>query len=121
MKIFKCRHCNNIIELFDGDNKDIKCCNDLMNEEVPNSSEGDVLKHKPACVVDGGIIRVSVGEISHPMEEDHFITFIAMIKDGKRCLIDLKPGDEPVVTFPYREGSVIYVYCNKHGLWSEMV
>ena len=92
MKIFKCEECKNIIELFDGENKNIECCGKQMNEEVPNSNEGDPKKHKPSCVIDGGIVRVSVGDITHPMDDDHFITFIAMIKDGKRCLIDLKPA-----------------------------
>ena len=55
------------------------------------------------------------------MEEKHFITFVSLVTKDRVIRVDLKPGDEPVVRFPYVKDSIIYEYCNLHGLWKNNV
>ena len=55
------------------------------------------------------------------MEEKHYITFITLVTEDRVIRKDLKPGDEPVVRFPYIPESTIYEYCNLHGLWKNDV
>ena len=55
------------------------------------------------------------------MEEKHYIMWISLVSDDKVIRVDLNPGDEPVVRFPYIEGAIIYEYCNLHGLWKNTI
>ena len=40
---------------------------------------------------------------------------------NKEKTVYFKPGDEAVAKFCYHPGTVIYAYCNKHGLWKKVV
>ena len=55
------------------------------------------------------------------MEEKHYIMWISLVTDNKVIRVGLKPGDEPIVRLPYIKGSIIYEYCNLHGLWKNIV
>ena len=57
--------------------------------------------------------------IIHPMEEDHFIEFIAYECGNMMLRYKLSPNDEPECEFPYLGKGTIYAYCNKHGLWKK--
>ncbi|MBU4284514.1 MAG: desulfoferrodoxin, partial [Nanoarchaeota archaeon] len=77
-------------------------------------------KHVPLIEkIDSGI-KVKVGLVPHPMEENHYIELIQLIKDkdiviGKR----LRPGDRPEAEFCLAdaEGLKARILCNVHGLW----
>ena len=62
-------------------------------------------------------IKVTVGSTIHPMEEKHYIEWIAIVKDNEISLKKLKPNMEPIVELPYINNSTVYAYCNLHGLW----
>jgi superoxide reductase len=87
---------------------------------VPNTSDGASEKHVPVIEVNGNKVVVKVGEVAHPMAEDHYIEWIALeTKAGNQRHI-LKPGDKPETVFAIEEGDDViaaYAYCNKHGLW----
>ncbi len=74
----------------------------------------------PVIEVNGNKVIVKVGEVAHPMAEDHYIEWIALeTKAGNQRHI-LKPGDKPETVFAIEEGDDVvgaYAYCNKHGLW----
>ena len=63
------------------------------------------------------LFTVTVVEVTQPMDEDHYIQWIAHVHDNRVCRVDLKPGDAPVAKFAYKAGATIYAMCNKHGLW----
>ena len=69
----------------------------------------------------GNQIVVKIGEIAHPMEEDHYIQWIALVSERQTTRIRLLPEEPSEVKFDYIPNSVIYVYCNKHGLWKKEV
>ena len=65
----------------------------------------------------GDIIEVTVGEVIHPMDADHYIEWIAHVYENRVCRVNLKPGDVPTAKFAYKPGATLYAMCNKHGLW----
>ena len=63
-------------------------------------------------------IKVSVGNVPHPMQEEHFIEWIQVIADGKAYREFLKPGDAPEATFCIDAKTITArEYCNLHGHW----
>ena len=115
MKFYICNHCGKIVTIL---NDEIPmCCGEKMNELVANQTDGAVEKHVPVYDIVGEKINVTVGSVEHPMLDNHFIKFIALVDGEDIKKVDLKPGDKPQITFPYIKNSKIYEYCNLHGLW----
>ena len=88
-----------------------------MDQMQPNTVDASTEKHVPACQKVGDKLLVTVGEIEHPMEDDHYIMWIAQVTDHQTTRVRLHPGEYPKAEFPYLGDAVIYAYCNKHGLW----
>ena len=121
IKYYKCPICGNVIELIDGDSKRITCCGKNMELLVANTVDASVEKHVPVYKRDGEKLIVSVGEVIHPMEEKHYIMWIAMVYDNKVIRVNLLPNEVPEAVFNYVENAEIYAYCNLHGLWKATV
>ena len=119
--IKKCMSCGAMVEVIQDCNcKDcgIKCCGENMQILKPNSTDAAVEKHVPEYEISGERVIVKV---NHVMEEEHYIEWIAMVDENTICKKMLKPGEEAVVKFKYKPGSILYAYCNKHGLWKKEV
>ena len=121
IKFYRCPVCGNIIEVINGDVSRVKCCNQPLVLLNANTEDAALEKHVPVYEMDNNEIIVKVGETIHPMEEKHYITFITLVTDNNVIRYDLKPSDEPIVRFPYVKDSIIYEYCNLHGLWRKEV
>ena len=117
IKFYKCPVCGNIVEVVDGDISRVRCCGKELEEMVANTVDAAVEKHVPVYEIEGNEIIVKIGEVIHPMEEKHYIKFITLVTEDRVIRVDLKPGEEPVVKFPYVSGTIVYEYCNLHGLW----
>lgn len=121
MRFYKCNVCGNVIELIDGNEKNIKCCGKEMDLLEANSVDASLEKHVPNCKIQDNKIEVTIGEVIHPMEDDHYIMWIALVKNNKIVRYDLKPNVEPKVVFDFEDDCIIYTYCNKHGLWKKEI
>ena len=121
MIIKKCMKCGAMVEVLKDctcDDCGIKCCGEQMRTFAPNSEDASFEKHLPIVEVVGDKIVVTV---PHVMEDEHYIEWIALVDElssQKQMLIIDK---EAKATFPYKKGSTVYSYCNKHGLWSAEV
>lgn len=117
MKFYICPVCGNVIYMMNGEVSRVKCCGRDMEELVPNTVDASLEKHVPFCKVDNDKVLVSVGEVMHPMESEHYIMWV--VSQSGKCVSFFKfnPSDEPKCEFAYENGMVIYSYCNKHGLW----
>ena len=117
---YKCEICGNIaIKLVDK-NVPIFCCGKAMQEIVPNTQEGATEKHIPVVNKNGNSVHVMVGQVSHPMNEDHYISHIICESEKGFSVHSLSPNDKPECTFVLREGDEVknvYSMCNLHGLW----
>ena len=80
------------------------------------TSDGAAEKHVPFVTPEDGGVKVAVGEVEHPMLDEHFIQWVARATDSEFHLKYLKPGETPAVHFDATDGDV-YEYCNLHGLW----
>ncbi len=118
---YRCEECGNTTGVLDGNSKNILCCGKKMKPLVANSTDAATEKHVPVYEVDGNEIVVRVGEVEHPMEEDHYIMWIAQVSENRTERVRLHPGQATETRFPYIKGSVLYEYCNKHGLWKKEV
>ncbi len=60
-------------------------------------------------------------KINHPMEKNHYISFIAYVNSSKFEMIKLYPEGNAEARFFIRGGGMIYYYCNKHGLFRRKI
>lgn len=85
-----------------------------------NTTDAAVEKHLPVVKVTKDKVEAKVGENDHPMDEEHFITWVYVETTRGGQLRVLKPGDEPKAVFQMSDGErplAVYEFCNKHGLW----
>lgn len=123
-EIYKCEVCGNVVEVLDNGVGELVCCGQPM-KLLEIQTEGEVApKHVPVVNVDGNTVTVEVGEVTHPMVDDHSIRFIELDLGDEKFVAELKPGEEPKATFVVDEDLlnsndvVVKEYCNVHGLWS---
>lgn len=141
-RFFVCKHCGNMVDLLNYGGGPLECCGSKMEELVPSTRtedhSGDLVgkyscfmeaffahlskadMHLPQVSQTGNQVRVAVGSMAHPMQEDHHIQWIYLETDqgGRRRL--LQPGQEPVCLFTLSPGERVvaaYAYCNLYGLW----
>lgn len=122
MKYFVCEHCGNIIEKVNDAGVPVVCCGEKMKEIIPGSVDAAVEKHVPAVTKDGNTIKVVVGEIEHPMLEEHYIGWIAIENKEGMQRKTLKAGQKPEAVFALADGDELvaaYAWCNLHGLWKK--
>lgn len=118
MKLFKCEICGNIVELLNDGGGTLVCCGQEMNEILINEEENNYEKHLPYLKRDGNKVIVEVGETHHPMIEEHYIEWVALVEGNKVNKINLNPGDEPIVEFNVEtDNFIVYAYCNIHGFY----
>jgi superoxide reductase len=118
-KFYICEHCGNIIGMVKDKGVPVMCCGQKMKELVPNTVEASGEKHIPAVSLEGNVLKVNVGSVNHPMAEEHFIEWVYVETENGGMRKNLKPGQEPNVTFALGDDKAIavYAYCNLHGLW----
>ena len=109
MKFYVCKHCGNIITFEENKGVPVVCCGEKMSELVPVIS------------VEGNKVTVTVGEVAHPMLEEHFIKWIVLETAQGSQRKELKAGEQPQAVFMLTDCDkpvAAYAYCNLHGLWS---
>ncbi len=120
MKFYKCETCGNIIVKLNDSSVPVVCCGKPMTELVPGATDGALEKHVPSVKVEGNKVSVQVGEVEHPMVEEHFIQWIILETEKGYQTKNLKPEEKPVAEFVVADGDkavAVYEYCNLHGLW----
>ena len=122
MKFYVCKHCKILVTLLHEIGVPMMCCGEKMTELVPGTSDGAFEKHVPAVSVDGNTVTVKVGEVEHPMLENHYIQWVVLETKNGAQIHYLKPGEKPEAVFALAEGDeaiAAYEYCNLHGLWKK--
>ncbi|NME95796.1 desulfoferrodoxin [Clostridium cochlearium] len=120
LQVYKCEVCGNIVEVVHKGAGQLVCCNQPMKLMNENTVDAAVEKHVPVIEkIDGGV-RVKIGEVEHPMLEEHYIEWIEVLTEDKVYRKHLKPGEKPVAEFKLDEEVVTArEYCNLHGLWKK--
>ena len=121
VRFYHCPICKTTIGLIHGDMEHMTCCGKKLEELVPNTVDASIEKHTPVYEKVDNKILVKVGEVEHPMDEDHYIMWVAQVTDNTTTRVRLLPGEKIEIEFPYIPGALLYAYCNKHGLWETIV
>lgn len=119
-EIYKCTVCGNIIEVVEVYGQ-LVCCDENMEfleeKQVGIAPE----RHIPVIEKEGNNIIVKIGELPHPMVEEHHICFIELFVWDKIYRKFLEVADEPKAVFEVCadiDDLGAREYCNVHGLWN---
>lgn len=124
LKFYYCKHCGKVIAIVKNTPVPTICCGEPMAELVPGVTDAAAEKHVPVIQIEGNVVTVSVGQVVHPMLEEHSIEWILLQTEKGIQKKWLKPGDEPKARFILDEGEKVvaaYEYCNLHKLWKASV
>ena len=124
MKFYKCEHCGNIVTFVENKNVPVNCCGKVMKEIIPNTVDAAAEKHVPVIYVDGNKVKVTVGDVIHPMLPEHYIMWVAIETNKGSQIKYLTPNETPTADFVLADGETLvaaYEYCNLHGLWVKKV
>lgn len=124
IKFYYCREHNNIIEITNGQNKDICIEKENLVELIPNTVDAATEKHVPCVTFEGDTLKVNVGEVTHPMSEEHLISAIYVVTDKNTIYRKyLKATDTPTLEIENIDSKHVdvYSYCNLHGLWKKSI
>lgn len=122
IKVLRCNHCGNIVTYIVDKGVTPVCCGEKMEELTANTTDAAQEKHVPVVTVEGSKVTVRVGEVDHPMLDEHYIMFVLLETEKGVQKAALTPGSEPVAVFALAEGDkavAAYEYCNLHGLWKK--
>lgn len=121
-EIYKCDICGNVINILRGRAGELVCCGKNMKLENEKNEEGGMEKHIPVAekiLNSENSWIIKVGEVEHPMSEEHFIEWIEVLTSDKKVIrIFLNPEDKPITKIQTKFKIIqIRTYCNIHGLW----
>jgi superoxide reductase len=122
--IYKCEICGNIVEVLHQGPGQLVCCGQpmkLMEAMESDPEKGE--KHLPIIEESDDGFLVKVGEIIHPMTEEHHIEWIELVSEKGIYRKHLKANDKPEALFEKPREKIISVreYCNLHGLWETKI
>lgn len=117
-EVYRCKVCGNIVEVLHAGAGTLTCCGEPMQLLAENSVDAAKEKHVPVIEKIEGGYNVKVGEVDHPMLENHYIEWIELVEGEKIQRKHLNPGEKPEAVF-YTDAEDVYAreYCNLHGQW----
>ena len=113
---YHCKSCDSFF-VKTGAPTEFQCGNDVLKPLEANTSDGAKEKHVPVVSHEGDTLHVQVGSVLHPMLEEHYIQWIALVTEKGYEVHYLNPGDVPATDFADVEHGTVYEYCNLHSLW----
>ena len=116
-QIYKCEICGNIVEVLHAGAGELVCCGQPMNLMQEKKEDEGNEKHVPVIEKTDKGVKVKVGSVEHPMENNHYIEWIEVVSRNTRQKIFLKPEQKPEAEFEVDGELQARCYCNIHGLW----
>ncbi len=118
-EIYKCEICGNIVEVLHIGNGELVCCGKPMELQIEKFEDVGNEKHVPILEKRKDTSIVKVGQVPHPMANEHYIEWIEVIfTEGSGCRMFLKPNDVAECKVNFVDGiKEVRAYCNVHGLW----
>ena len=123
LDFYYCPICKNIVQIVNKKVASISCCGKEMIKLEPNTEDAALEKHVPVGHIEDNVINVFVGEVEHPMTDEHYISKICAVTDTGVYVKELNYTDKPEASFEIGDSKkvTVYAYCNKHGLWKTEV
>lgn len=122
LDLYRCEICGNLVEVILVGGGELVCCGQPMQKvNGQNREEAIFEKHIPVFIKnENNGDEVRVGEVLHPMTDEHYIMFIETVSEDKNHvqLQYLHPGQEPKMILENKLGKTLArEFCNLHGLW----
>jgi superoxide reductase len=117
-QVYKCSLCQQMVTVVGQGAGVLNCCGQSMTFVKENSVEAAKEKHIPVISPAPGGFKVTVGSVTHPSEEKHYIEWIELVANGIVQRKFLQPGQPPEAVFSAAgDSATARAYCNLHGLW----
>lgn len=120
-QINRCNICGNIIEVLHLGTGKLVCCSNQMELLKERCDDSGYEKHKPLIEETPKGVKVKIGSLPHPMEDNHCIEWVEIVADNKIYRHVFSPGEEPEAEFEIKIDNISGVkareYCSVHGLW----
>ena len=118
LQVYQCESCGNMVEVLHAAGGQLACCGQPLTLMAENTTDAAVEKHVPVIEPVEGGVKIKVGSVPHPMQDDHWIEWLELIVDGKSYRQFFDPGEVAEACFPV-DGEQVAArqYCNLHGLW----
>lgn len=122
LDLYRCEICGNIVQVLFVGGGELVCCGEPMKKfEIKTRENAMLEKHVPIFMKDeNGNDEIRVGEILHPMTQEHYIMLIEAISEDKNFvqIKFLSPEEEPKMSLCSQTNKMIArELCNIHGLW----
>lgn len=122
LDLYRCEICGNIVQVLFVGGGELVCCGEPMKKiEIQTRENAMLEKHVPIFMKDeNGNDEIRVGEILHPMTQEHYIMLIEAISEDKNFvqIKFLSPEEEPKMSLCSQTNKMIArELCNIHGLW----
>lgn len=126
LNLYYCETCKNLVEVLNNNpTLNLQCCGKDMKKIESNTTDAATEKHVPVINIEDNSLFIQVGEVMHPMGEEHYIYCIYVVDDlGNYEKITLTPSDNPEISVEFNEKAKklnVYSYCNLHGLWKKEI
>lgn len=112
---YVCPVCGNVIyALGQGD---YSCCGirlPALAAETAAEDDGHIITLEDS---DGDLFVT----LSHPMEKDHYISFVALVQQGRMQLVKFWPQQNAEARFALQRTGTLFVCCNRHGLFAKKI
>ena len=112
-KFYVCPVCGNIIHAM-GDGA-YSCCGVSL---PPLEAEPEDDEHRIAIE---SVENEHFLTVSHPMTKEHFISFAAYVTCDRLQLVKFYPEGNAETRIQLRGHGILYVYCNRHGLFMRRI
>ena len=125
-QIYYCMHCHNTVLMVGEGEGVLVCCGAkmrLLEEHNPAEKTDAWEYHIPQIFQSESGVVVKIGEKIHPMDDNHFISWIELQLNGVSLQYSLDPLEDKFAeaVFPLHipDGTsvIIRAVCNVHGLW----
>lgn len=110
VKIYVCPVCGNVIQA--SGEAVVSCCGIVLPPQEPE--EADAAHQIQVEIVEDEFYVT----VSHPMEKDHYISFLMAVSDQGTQFVKLYPEGNAEARFKISRVKKLYWYCNRHGLFA---
>lgn len=122
VKFYKCSHCGNVVVKMVDSGIPVVCCGKPMDELVANTVDASLEKHVPfVSETEKGVLKIEIGNVHHPMSDEHHIVFIYVETEKGGITVNLKNKPIAEVCLGKDKALAVYEYCNLHGLWKKEI
>lgn len=113
MHFYVCPICGNVITSVGQGS--FSCCGVTLPEPEPEQCD----ENHQICLED--IDNEYHVSMNHPMDKKHYVSFIAYVTSGSFEVVKLYPEQDISVRFRKKGHGMLYVWCNRHGMFRAAV